>query len=42
MILTIFDIVKAHGGGLKVVTPPAERAGKEGEGTEFIILLPAI
>jgi signal transduction histidine kinase len=29
-----YDIVKAHGGELKVET-------KEGEGTEFIILLPA-
>jgi len=28
-----YDIVKAHGGELKVET-------KEGEGTEFIILLP--
>ncbi len=30
-----YDIVKAHGGALKVET-------KEGEGTEFIIVLPAI
>jgi signal transduction histidine kinase len=35
--------VKAHGGELKVETLPAEavaQAGKEGEGSEFIILLP--
>ena len=30
-----YDIVKAHGGELKVET-------KEGEGTEFIVLLPEI
>jgi len=35
-----YDIVKAHGGELKVQTPPAGRAGKEGEGSEFIIQLP--
>ena len=34
VIQTIYDIVKAHGGELKVET-------KEGEGSEFIILLPA-
>ena len=33
MIQTINDIVKAHGGELKVET-------KEGEGTTFIIKLP--
>ena len=33
MIQTIYDIVKAHGGELKVET-------KEGEGSEFIISLP--
>ena len=33
VILTIYDIVKAHGGELKVET-------KEGEGSEFIIRLP--
>jgi len=32
VIQTIYDIVKAHGGELKVET-------KEGEGTEFIIQL---
>ena len=32
MVQTIYDIVKAHGGTLKVES-------KEGEGTEFIILL---
>ena len=30
-----YDIVKAHGGELKVET-------KEGEGSEFIILLPVV
>ena len=45
-----YDIVKAHGGELSVRTPlekvetlPAEaaaQAGKEGEGSEFIIVLP--
>ena len=30
MILTIYDIVKAHGGELKVES-------KEGEGAEFVI-----
>jgi two-component system, NtrC family, sensor kinase len=36
-----YDIVKAHGGELKVETKPA-RSGSdgEGEGTEFIIQLP--
>ena len=33
MIQTIYDIVKAHGGELKVET-------KEGEGSTFIIELP--
>ena len=32
---TIYDIVKAHGGELKVET-------KEGEGSEFIIELPIV
>ena len=36
-----YDIItKGHGGELKVESPPARRAGKEGEGCEFIILLP--
>ena len=42
-----YDIIKAHGGELsvglpseKVETPPTGRAGKEGEGAEFVILLP--
>ena len=35
MIQTIYDIVKAHGGELKVET-------KEGEGSEFIIELPVV
>ena len=34
-----YDIVKAHGGELKVESPPAGEAGKEGERTEFIIKL---
>ena len=33
MVQTIYDIVKAHGGELKVDT-------KENEGTTFIIILP--
>ena len=33
VIQTMYDIVKAHGGEIKVET-------KEGEGTEFIIQLP--
>ena len=33
VIQTIYDIVKAHGGELRVET-------KEGEGSEFIIILP--
>ena len=37
-----YDIVKAHGGEIKVETPPACRAGKEGEGAEFIIHLPVL
>ena len=35
VIQTIYDIVKAHGGELKVET-------KEGEGSEFIIQLPMV
>ena len=35
VIKTIYDIVKAHGGELKVET-------KEGEGSEFIIELPVV
>ncbi len=35
VIQTVYDIVKAHGGELKVET-------KEGEGSEFIILLPIV
>ena len=35
LIQTIYDIVKAHGGELKVET-------KEGEGSEFIIQLPVV
>ena len=36
-----YDIVtKGHGGELKVESPPAGRAGEEGEGSTFIIKLP--
>ena len=35
-----YDIIKAHGGEIKVETPPAGKAGKEGEGAEFVIQLP--
>ena len=35
VIQRIYDIVKAHGGELKVET-------KEGEGSEFIIQLPVV
>ena len=35
VIQTIYDIVKAHGGELKVET-------KEGEGTTFIIQIPIL
>ena len=35
-----YDIIKAHGGEIKVETPPAGQAGKESEGTEFILQLP--
>jgi light-regulated signal transduction histidine kinase (bacteriophytochrome) len=35
VIQTIYDIVEAHGGELKVET-------KEGEGSEFIIQLPVV
>jgi signal transduction histidine kinase len=42
VILTKYDIVKAHGEELKVETPPSGRAGNEGEGAEFIISLPVV
>ncbi|MGM0943564.1 MAG: two-component regulator propeller domain-containing protein [Bacteroidota bacterium] len=35
-----YDIVKAHGGDLRVKSLSAEEAGTEGEGTEMIIFLP--
>ncbi len=35
-----YDIVTAHGGKVKVKSPPTGEAGKENEGTEFIINLP--
>ena len=40
-----YDIVKAHGGELRVETLSAEaaaQAGKEGQGTIFIIQLPVL
>ena len=42
VIQTSYDIVKVLGVVLKVETPPAGRAGKEGEGTGFIIQLPVV
>ena len=42
MIQTSYNIVKAHGGELKVETLPAGEAGKEGKGSEFIIELPVV
>ncbi|MEP6700582.1 MAG: ATP-binding protein [Bacteroidota bacterium] len=36
-----YDIVKAHGGEIKVETRPVGQAGKESEGSTFIIQLPA-
>jgi signal transduction histidine kinase/ligand-binding sensor domain-containing protein len=35
-----YDIVKSHGGDLRVKSLPAGEAGNEGEGTEMIIFLP--
>jgi two-component system, NtrC family, sensor kinase len=35
-----YDIIKAHGGEIKVETLSADRHGKEDEGAEFVILLP--
>ncbi len=35
-----YDIIKAHGGELSVRTPSEKVETKEGEGSEFIILLP--
>ena len=40
VIQTSYDIIKAHGGQLKAETLPADKAGKEDEGSEFIIILP--
>ena len=43
MIQTSYDIVKAHGGELKVETKPAHAGSDgEGEGSEFIIQLPVV
>jgi len=36
-----YDIVKAHGGELSVGLPSEKVETKEGEGSEFIIQLPA-
>ena len=35
-----YDIIKAHGGEIKVQTLPAAGQTKESEGAEFIIQLP--
>jgi len=35
-----YDIVKAHGGEIRVESLPADEAGEEGKGTTFIITLP--
>lgn len=35
-----YDIVKAHGGEIKVESQPTGQVGKEGQGSEFIIMLP--
>ncbi|MEO8112399.1 MAG: ATP-binding protein [Ginsengibacter sp.] len=35
-----YDIIKAHGGKIKVGSPPGGEAGKEGEGAEFNIEIP--
>jgi two-component system, NtrC family, sensor kinase len=35
-----YDIVKAHGGEIRVESLPAGQAGEQGEGTTFIISLP--
>jgi len=35
-----YDIVKAHGGELKVESPPGGTNGQESEGATFIICLP--
>ena len=35
-----YDIVKSHGGEIRVNIPPTGRAGKENDGAEFIIQLP--
>ena len=40
VIQTSYDIIKAHGGEIKVETSPAFEAGKEGKGTIFTIQLP--
>ena len=42
VIQTIYDIIKAHGGEIKVETKeacPDDPVGR-GEGTEFVIMLP--
>jgi signal transduction histidine kinase len=37
-----YDIIKAHGGEISVGIPSEKVETKEGEGTEFIIQLPAV
>jgi len=36
-----YDIIKAHGGEIKVETSPAGEVGKEEEGSTFVIEFPA-
>ena len=44
VIQTIYDIIKAHGGEMKVETKEGEARPDDpvGRGTEFIILLPVV
>ncbi len=49
MIQTTYDVIKAHGGEIRVESPPAlsaeqagGQAGKAGEGSEFIVQLPIV
>jgi two-component system NtrC family sensor kinase len=37
-----YDIIKAHGGEIKVEPLPDGEAGKEGDGAEFVIRLPLL
>lgn len=40
VIHTIYDIVKAHGGEIRVESLPTDEAGQEGKGTVFTIQFP--